>query len=222
MRKLTKISITVLYILQTLFMIMRSKMGVEIINSDLGIYMYVASFMVSMLFLRVLWLSSDKVQNYTIPLMVIAYILCFQVQIILVLGLLSFQILGRYERTTINNVAKGFSILFIAVAVGNFLFIPTMVTSYQEAGDNVYRILTSEDGENIVIISNYATSSYGNRGYVEVSFNKKRLKFFRNEIAEHQMIYQFRMNYDWLDNDTIQIYDTVFRFNGNDIEILES
>lgn len=220
MSKLSKTIITVLFAIHVLLMIIAAQLHITFINNDLAIYSFIGSVIISILYLRVLIKSSDRVENYSMLIVFVAFILSLKVQLIILLALMGIKVLGRYERTTMNKVMKAVSIVFMVIAVLSFLFIPALFSNFQENEDNVYRILESENGDNITVISNYATSDYIN-GYVELYFYKKKFKFFKDEIDKHELPYQLRLTYEWLDNDHIRIYDNVFEFKNNSVELLE-
>ncbi|MBN2793934.1 MAG: hypothetical protein JXR88_00910 [Clostridia bacterium] len=219
MKKTSKIIITTLFVMHVLFMIFTSKMRITFINGDIAIYAFIGSVIISLMYLRVLIKSSDLVENYSMLLVFIAFLLCLKVQLIILLALMGIKVLGRYERTTFNRLMKIASIIFMVIAVFSFIFIPAMVSNFQENDYNVYKILESENGDNITVISNYATSDYVD-GYVELYFYKKKLKLFKDEIGSHNLPYELRLTYEWLDNDHIKIYDYIFEFSNNSVKLI--
>lgn len=225
MKKTIQLLIVFLFGINVLVHVMTKQFQLVLISYELGTLMFVISFIISILFVMVLWRADEKYQNIAIGILVVAYLLSFRVQLLLPLTLLCLRTLVRYEDNLLNKVTKISGIIFGIITIGNLVFLPAVASGYQEEGFDVHNNIESENHLYIAIIRGYETSEYNigvevnNRVPITLCFNEIQFGIFRHEIEEIEVPYQHDISYEWIEENKIKIYDVLYELTEDQVII---
>lgn len=219
MKKFLGRSITVLFLLHCIILIVMRLLRLQLISFIAQDYWILTSAVLCILFFKVFRRSNETFQNVFVILTPLLYLISLQIQLIILSAFFAFSVYDRYERTKLNIfLKKAYPVIFV-IALANVVFLPTALASVQESWTDSHHISYSSDNTYMIQIRNFDRSQYGHPEHFKVILSEKVFKIFHRELLRENLRYPKSLQVTWLDDKQVQVNHIVYSFSDHHVDI---